>query len=371
MIKKIYSVQKELLLIKLFITLIIILVCVNLFAMFSIAGGVVDHLVSKQISITLISLLIALIFSIINIRFIFSNSYYIYLLVLLSLVVTDLLGYKAMGAKRWINLGFINIQPSEFMKIAVILALSRFFHNCHINNIKKYRHLLFPLGIILLPTLLILKQPNLGTSLIIILTSLTILFITGVKIQLFICLGLSTILSLPIIWRFLHDYQKARILTFLDPSSDTLGAGYNIIQSIISIGSGGLFGKGFLKGPQNQLDFLPENHTDFVFGLIAEEGGFILCSLLLITYSLIIIIMYIISIQCLSHFYRIFILGFASLLFFHIVINIGMISRLLPVVGVPLPLLSYGGSNYLSIMIGIGLVINIYLNKTKILSKGS
>ena len=222
-----------------------------------------------------------------------------------------------------------------------------------------------------LPTLLILKQPNLGTSLIIILTSLTILFIAGVKIQLFICLGLSTILSLPIIWRFLHDYQKARILTFLDPSSDTLGAGYNIIQSIISIGSGGLFGKGFLKGSQNQLDFLPENHTDFIFGLIAEEGGFILCSLLLVTYSLIIAIMYIISIQCFSQFYRIFILGFASLLFFHIVINIGMISGLLPVVGVPLPLLSYGGSNYLSIMIGIGLVINIYFNKTKILPKGS
>ncbi len=371
MIKQISLAKKEFLLIKLFIALILILVSVNLFAMFSIAGGAIDTMVSKQISITLISFLIAFLFSITNIRFIFSNSYYIYLLVLLSLIITDFLGYQAMGAKRWINLGFINIQPSEFMKIAVILALAKFFHNCHINNIKKYRNLIFPLMLIILPTLLILRQPNLGTSLIIILTSLTILFIAGVRIQLFICLGLSAVLSLPIIWRFLHDYQKTRILTFLDPTTDTLGAGYNIIQSIISIGSGGLFGKGFLKGSQNQLDFLPENHTDFIFGLIAEEGGFVLCALLLTIYSLIIAILYVISIQCYSHFYRIFILGFASLLFFHIVINIGMISGLLPVVGVPLPLLSYGGSNYLAIMIGIGLTINIYLNKTKVLPKGS
>lgn len=371
MIKNIFSIKKEFLLVKLFIILIIILMSVNLFAMFSIAGGVINHLVKKQISITLISILVALIFSVTSIKFIFSNSYYIYLLILLSLVVTDLLGYKAMGAKRWINLGVINIQPSEFMKIAVILALARFFHNCHINNIKKYRNLLFPVIIILLPTLLILKQPNLGTSLIIILTSLTILFIAGVRIQLFICMGLLAILSLPVIWKFLHDYQKARVIIFLDPSKDTLGAGYNIIQSIISIGSGGFFGKGFLKGSQNQLYFLPENHTDFIFGLIAEEGGFILCFLLIIIYSLIIAILYIIALQCFSHFYRVFILGFASLLFFHIVINIGMISGLLPVVGVPLPLLSYGGSNYLSTMISISLIINIYLKTNKVLPKGS
>ncbi len=366
-----YLIKKNLFLIKFFIILVIILIFTNLLAMLSIAGGVLDSLVTKQIIITSISFLIIFIFSIININFIFTNSYYIYFFILLTLLITNFMGYKAMGAKRWINLGFINIQPSEFMKIGIILALAKFFHNCHVNDIKKNRYLIFPIALVLLPSTIILKQPNLGTSIIIILTAITIFFISGVKIRLFVYLFISSIISLPVIWRFLHNYQKTRILTFLNPQTDTLGAGYNIIQSIISIGSGGTFGKGFLKGSQNQLDFLPENHTDFIFGSIAEEGGFIVCLTLLCVYILLILTLYLLALQCYSQFYRIYVLGFASLIFFHVLINIGMISGLLPVVGVPLPILSYGGSNYLTMMIGVGLTINIFFNKHQILVKGT
>ena len=365
MINSKYLVKKNLFLIKSFVILIAVLIFINLLSMLSIAGGILNNIVTKQIIITFISFFIIIIFSIVNINFIFTNSYYIYFFILLTLFITDFISHKAMGAKRWLHLGFINIQPSEFMKIGVILALAKFFHNCHINDIKKNRHLIFPVIIVLLPSIIILKQPNLGTSIIIISTAITIFFISGVKIRLFIYLFISSVMSLPIIWRFLHDYQKTRIFTFLDPKTDTLGAGYNIIQSIISIGSGGLFGKGFLKGTQNQLDFLPENHTDFIFGSIAEEGGFILCLTLLCAYSLLIITLYLIALQCYAQFYRIYIIGFASLIFFHVLINIGMISGLLPVVGVPLPIISYGGSNYLTIMIGVGLTINIFLNKHK------
>ena len=361
-----HPISKAFSLIKLFIMLIIILMCINLFAMFSITGGVFDHLVSKQMIIFFLSFIVVIVFSIININFVFSNTYCIYIFILLSLIMTIVFGHKAMGAKRWINLGLLHIQPSEFMKISVILALSKFFHNCHISDVNKYQYLVFPIFLVLLPTIIILKQPNLGTSLIIILTSINIFFVSGVKIKLFICLVISGILSFPVIWRFLYEYQKTRILTFLDPTTDTLGAGYSIIQSIISIGSGGLWGKGFLKGSQNQLDFLPENHTDFIFALIAEEGGFILCLLIFIIYSLLILVLYLIAMQCYSQYYRIFISGFASLLFFHVLINISMISGLMPVVGVPLPLLSYGGSNYLSMMIGIGLTLNIVCHKNQV-----
>ena len=358
-------------LINLLIILLVTLIFASIFSMYSIAGGVIDYTVKKQLFISIASLLVMFIFSQISTNFIFYHSYNIYILIIIILIITEFLGHRVMGAKRWINLGLINIQPSEFIKIGVILALSRYFHNCHTNEITRPQFLLFPIILILLPTFLILKQPNLGTAVIIILTAIAMLFLTEIKIKMFFYLGIVSILSIPLIWRFLHDYQKARVLTFLNPESDTLGSGYNIIQSIISIGSGGMFGKGFLKGSQNQLDFLPENHTDFIFGLIAEEGGFTICVILLFIYSAIIFILYLMSMQCSSQFYRLLILGFASLLFFHVFINVAMVSGLLPVVGVPLPFLSYGGSNLIAMTIGMGLVLSSYLNKDIIIARGS
>ena len=357
--------------INLLITLLIVLILASIFSMYSITGGIIDYMVKKQLFISIASLLVIFIFSQISTNFIFYHSYNIYILIIIILIVTEFLGHRVMGAKRWINLGLINIQPSEFMKIGVILALSRYFHNCHTNEIIRPKFLLFPIILVLLPTFLILKQPNLGTAVIIILTAITMFFLTEIKIKMFFYLGILSILSIPLVWRFLHDYQKTRVLTFLNPESDTLGTGYNIIQSIISIGSGGMFGKGFLKGSQNQLDFLPENHTDFIFGLIAEESGFIICLILLLIYSAIIFILYLMSMQCSSQFYRLLILGFTSLLFFHVFINVAMVSGLLPVVGVPLPFLSYGGSNLIAMTIGIGLVLNAYLNKNTIIARGN
>ena len=364
------SLKNEYLLINLLLALLIVLMLVSIFSMYSIAGGVLDYTVKKQLFMSIASLLVILLFSQISTRFIFHHSYNIYIIITIILIITEFLGYKAMGAKRWINLGMIKIQPSEFMKIGIILALSRYFHNCHTNEITKHQFLLFPIALILLPMFLILKQPNLGTVAIIILTAIAMLFLTEIKIRMFFYLAIIGVLSIPFVWGFLHNYQKARVLTFLNPESDTLGTGYNIIQSIISIGSGGMFGKGFLKGPQNQLDFLPENHTDFIFSLIAEEGGFTLCVILLLIYSVIICILYLMSTQCYSQFYRLLILGFASLLFFHVFINIAMVAGLLPVVGVPLPFLSYGGSNLMTMTIGIGLILGAYLNKHIVLTRG-
>ena len=369
MVNILKSGKNEYILVKPLVTLLVVLMFISIFSMYSIAGGVICYTVKKQLLISITSLLIIFLFSQININLIFYHSYNIYFLIIIILIITEFLGYKAMGAKRWINLGMINTQPSEFMKIGVILALSRYFHNCHTNEVAKYKFLLFPVIFILLPILLILKQPNLGTAIIVILTAMTMLFLAGIKIRVFAYLIVLAILSMPIAWRFLHDYQKARVLTFLTPESDTLGAGYNIIQSIISIGSGGMFGKGFLKGSQNQLDFLPENHTDFIFGLIAEEGGFIFCVILLTIYSAIVFILYLMSMQCSSQFYRLIILGLASLLFFHVFINVAMVSGLLPVVGVPLPFLSYGGSNLIAMTMGIGLVLNAYLHKNTIIAR--
>lgn len=369
MIKELILKLKCNFLIVLFIIVITLLLFVNLFALLSISGGGLNELVVKQIIINFLSLTIIIICSKLSISLIFKRTYYIYIFILLILIATQFIGYKVMGAKRWINLGFVNVQPSEFMKIAVILALAKFFHDYHINDIQEFKYLLLPVTLVLLPTIFILKQPNLGTSLIIVLTSINIFFIAGIKMRLFAYLFTFSILSLPIIWKFLHSYQKNRVLTFLDPTIDVLGAGYNVIQSIVSIGSGGLYGKGFLQGSQNQLYFLPENHTDFIFGLVAEEGGFIICVILLITYCSLILSLYCIALQVSSHYSRIFLVGFASLLFFHILINISMISGLVPVTGVPLPLLSYGGSNYFAIMAGVGITINISFNKNKVLSQ--
>ncbi|MFQ3306875.1 MAG: rod shape determining protein RodA [Candidatus Midichloriaceae bacterium] len=345
------------------IFLVLSLMLFSVVSMYSISIGEFDYKTKKQMFFTLFFVLSSIFFVKIHTIYIFKYSYYIYFFCLAVLIVTEFVGHKAMGAKRWINFGFINIQPSEFMKIGIILILSYYLHIQHINDIKKPSSLLVPIIFILIPVALIIRQPNLGTATIIILTSAAILFLSGVRIKFFIIAGIIVSLCIPIIWSSLHTYQKNRIINFLNPEGDALGAGYNTIQSIISVGSGGFFGKGFLQGTQNQLKFLPENHTDFIFASIAEEGGFITVAILMIIYLLILLILYIMSLQCTAQFSRLIILGFASLLFFHLMINIGMITGLLPVVGVPLPFISYGGSNFIAMSIGVNMAINSYINK--------
>jgi rod shape determining protein RodA len=271
-----------------------------------------------------------------------------------------------MGAKRWLSLGGLNIQPSEFMKLAVILALARYFHQTYPEDIRRIPFLIPPALMIALPAVLILKEPNLGTTIILVTTSGLICFLAGVRWRYFIGLALIVLASLPVVWHVLHDYQKRRVLTFLNPDSDPLGAGYNILQSMIAIGSGGFFGKGFLQGSQSQLDFLPEKHTDFIFTVLAEEFGFFGCLILLGLFAMLLASGMMVADRSRSTFGSLMAAGVVALIFLHILINCGMVMDLLPVVGVPLPLMSYGGSITVSTVLAIGLLQNAWVHRDEL-----
>jgi rod shape determining protein RodA len=286
---------------------------------------------------------------------------------LFLLILAELLGHKAMGAQRWLKIGSITLQPSEMMKLGVILTLARIFSDLKAEEIKNNLYLIKPIFFLAVPTLFILKQPNLGTSLILILVAISIFFVAGVQWWKFGLLSLLCLLSLPIIWANLHLYQKQRVLTFLEPEIDLLGAGYNIMQSKIAIGSGGLLGKGYMQGSQVQLSFLPEKHTDFIFTILAEEFGFFGVIVTMSLYFLLLILIYSVALQKQSNFTRFICLGVASMIFCHLFINLAMISGLIPVVGTPLPLLSYGRSNLATSLLGISLVCWADFHKKTIL----
>ena len=337
----------------------VILSLIGLLGLYSAANGQFDIWAEKQGIMVLILFFIVIAFSFININVFYCYAYHIYAVTLVLLVVAEILGYTAMGAQRWLRFGFVNIQPSELMKIGLILALARYFHATKFTEIKTWKGIIFPIFLTLVPVALVLKQPNLGTATILLLVSGAIFFIAGVKIYKFALVLGGVIITGPICWNFLHDYQKQRIMTFLNPESDHLGAGYNIIQSQVAVGAGGIYGQGLLQGSQNQLDFLPEKHTDFIFTLLAEECGFIGVVLILALYMLLISMCWLISRNSNALASRIIAAGIASLLFVHIFINIGMISGILPVVGTPLPFLSYGRSNLMTCWFGIGLVLSV------------
>ncbi len=290
-------------------------------------------------------------------------AYLLYALTIIMLVAVEVMGHIGMGAQRWIDLGVIKLQPSELAKIAVILTLARHFHNTPPIKYDKPQHLIIPAIIILLPVGLILKQPNLGTATLLCGIAGWLMFASGIHRKYFIIAFILVCASLPIGWQFMHDYQKQRVMTFLDPGSDPLGSGYNITQSIIAIGSGGITGKGLMKGSQTQLDFLPEKQTDFIFTVLSEEFGFIGGATLIILYMCMILRIISIAHKSKSLFGTLVAHGVAALLTLHMFINIGMVMGLLPVVGIPLPLLSYGGSIMISTMIALGLVCNVYIHR--------
>ena len=260
------------------------------------------------------------------------------------------------------DLYFFVLQPSELMKVAIILCLAKYYHRLKIENVNSLSSIIIVLSIIVLPVIFVLSQPDLGTSILIVLSGLIILWLGGVKLKYFVYSLITFLISLPFIISFLKPYQKLRILTFLDPDRDPLGAGYQIIQSKIAIGSGGLDGKGFLKGTQSYLDFLPEKHTDFIFTLFSEEFGFIGSVALLILYSIIIFRIIRIGAISRSNFARLFCFGFAFAIFIYVVVNLSMVLGLLPIVGSPLPIMSYGGSSMLATMIGFGIVLSARVN---------
>lgn len=324
-------------------------------------------LADKQLYAGLTSLTFVILLIFIPIKVISDVSYYFLIFCILLLIAAEFAGHTAMGAQRWLKIGSLTIQPSEITKIGVMLALSRAFSKLSEKEIAKLKNLILPITIVFIPVFIILRQPNLGTSIIITLISGTMFFAGGVRLWKFGVVILCSIAAAPVIWHNMHEYQKRRVMTFLNPEQDLLGDGYNIMQSKIAIGSGGIYGKGFMNGSQVQLSFLPEKHTDFIFTILAEEFGFNGVISVLIIYIAMIFFIYLSALSSKNNFSRLVSIGVASFIFFHLFINLGMISGLLPVVGTPLPLLSFGRSNLITTIICIGLVFNGDVHrKTKI-----
>ena len=340
------------------LTCILLLGFISLSTMYSTDGGKILFHTKSHFTKLIIFTCMMLIFSFINIKFWFSIGYLSYLLVIGLLVWTYLFGITSSGSQRWINLYFINLQPSELMKIFIILCLAKYFHRMRLEQVNSIYTILTSLIIIMLPMGLVIVQPDLGTSLLIAISGIAVLWFAGINHKYFIYTMLGFLISLPFIISFLKPYQKLRVLTFLNPDRDPLGAGYQIIQSKIAVGSGGLFGKGFLKGTQSYLEFLPEKHTDFIFTLFSEEFGFLGSVLLLLLYAVIIYRVIKIGAISRSYFAKLFCYSFGASLFVYIIINMSMVLGLLPIVGSPLPIMSYGGSSMLATMIGFGIVMS-------------
>ena len=337
---------------------IILLSITSTFVMYSTDGGEFLYHTKSHATKLLVFFIMMLMISFFNIKFWHHLSYFFYFITILLLIYVSIFGIKVSGSQRWIDLYYIVLQPSELMKIAVILCLAKYYHRVNVEKINSFISISLALTLILIPVILVLAQPDLGTSILIISSGLIILWLGGVKIKYFFVSFVTFLISLPFVISFLQPYQKLRILTFLNPDRDPLGAGYQIIQSKIAIGSGGFFGKGFLQGTQSYLDFLPEKHTDFIFTLFSEEFGFIGSILLLFLYIIIIIRIVSIGAFVKSIFAKLFCFGFAFAIFVYITVNLSMVLGLLPIVGSPLPIMSYGGSSMLATMIGFGIVLS-------------
>ena len=346
----------------LLIFLLILLSFIGSAGLYSAADGSYDPWAFKHIVRFYIFLILAILISIIDLKLIYKYSYYIFILSLLLLFSVEIIGVFGKGATRWIKILGFSIQPSELVKITIILALAKFYHDIKYVNVHKISYLFFPFLILFVPFIFVIIQPDLGTALSIIILGIFILFLAGIKLWKFLLGFIISIISIPVVFEFIKPYQKSRIISFLNPESDPLGQGYQLIQSKIALGSGGITGKGFLKGTQSYLEFLPEKQTDFIFTLIGEEFGFLGSIFIIFLFVMLISVCYFISIKCFHVYGRLIALGVASNLFIYVFMNIAMVSGLMPVVGIPLPLISYGGSVMLSVMISIGLILNVELN---------
>jgi rod shape determining protein RodA len=292
-------------------------------------------------------------------------AYLLYAIGLVALSLVLILGKSVNGAQRWIQVGAISGQPSEIMKVLMIIALAKYLHDDPVVEGRSLKHMAIPFLVVGVPVLLILRQPDLGTAMLIFLLFLSVMLLIKLKLRSIITLFLVAVLSLPMTWSYLlKDYQKQRIMTFLNPSSDPSGAGWHLRQSLFAIGSGGMIGKGYKHGTQNQLHFLPERWTDFPFAVWAEEWGFGGSAFLLAIYLFIILWAVKLASQARDRFGAVLCVGVASLFFWHTVINIGMVTGLVPVVGVTLPLMSYGGSSVLTMMAALGLLMNVSIRKS-------
>jgi rod shape determining protein RodA len=344
--------------------LIIIAVASLGFAMlYSAADGHADPWMSRQAMRFVMGLGVLVAVALVDFRFWVRYAYALYCLAFLLLVYVEIAGRIGMGAQRWISIGPLQLQPSEMMKIALVLALARFFHGLSFEDIGKPHYLIIPILMVFLPAGLVLMQPDLGTAGMLVLGGALLFFAAGVRLWKFALVALGGLSAVPVGWNFLHDYQKDRILTFLNPESDPLGAGYHILQSKIAFGSGGLFGRGFLQGSQSHLSFLPERQTDFIFTMLAEELGMVGGLVLLGLYVLLIAYGTAIALRSRNQFGRLVAIGLSGNLFLYVFINMAMVMGLIPVVGVPLPLISYGGTAMLTVLAGFGLIMSVYINR--------
>lgn len=346
-----------------FVLLLAMVAGVGVLSLYSAAGGNMDKWAADHILRFGLGLIVMLIAALIDIRIWMQFAYVIYGVVALLLLYVDIAGHIGMGAQRWINLGFIMLQPSELMKVAIVLALARFFHGATIDEVRNPLFLIRPLLLVALPVGLVALQPDLGTAIKVILAGGVMFFLAGVSYWMFGLVVAGVAAALPIIWSLLHDYQKKRVLTFLDPESDPLGAGYHITQSKIALGSGGITGKGYLKGTQSSLDFLPEKQTDFIFTLFTEEWGLIGGIALMLLFGAVITYGYVMAFANQNQFGRLLSLGLIFNFSMYAIINMGMVMGLLPVVGIPLPMVSYGGTAMLSLMGGFGLLMSAYVHR--------
>ncbi|MBU6443584.1 MAG: rod shape-determining protein RodA [Alphaproteobacteria bacterium] len=346
------------------VMLIALIASVGFAMLYSVAGGHFEPWASKQIVRFVIGLVLLVVIACVDIRLWMELAYPAYGLSLLLLIATTIAGkVGGLGAQRWIELGPLQLQPSELMKISLVLALARYLHKLSVEEVSHPLTLLIPLAMIGAPVVLVLAQPNLGTAIILALDGCSLLFLAGLSWWWIGPAVAGVVASVPIAWQFLHDYQKQRIMTFLNPSSDALGAGWNISQAEIALGSGGVAGKGFIQGTQSRLNFLPEKETDFIFTALGEEFGLVGALALLLLFAVVIGYGIRIAMSSRSQFGRLLAMGVTLNFFFYILINASMVMGLIPVVGIPMPLISYGGTAMMTVMVGFGLLMCVHVHR--------
>ena len=356
----------------LFVPMCIVL-AISIVVLYSAGGGAWRPFALSQLSKIILGFIVFFIAAFSNIKTWIRSAYLIYAVALIMIVLVTFVGHTGMGAQRWLNLGIIHVQPSELIKIALVLALARYFAWMNSVELGKFKNYLVPGLMLLVPFGLIVAQPDLGTALSLGMITVGVFYIVGANKKWFIIAAILGLMAAPVIWYGgLHDYQRGRIITFINPDADVQGAGYQINQAKIAFGSGGMLGKGYMKGSQSQQSFLPEKHTDFIFTMLGEEFGFMGAFGLLMIYSWIIIVLFWAAKTCRNRFGQLICFGFMLNFFIYYFINIAMVLGLMPTVGVPLPLMSFGGSSLLSLMFGFGLAQNAHIHKDQQLSaKGS
>lgn len=347
------------------VALTLAIACVGLLTLYSVAGGRTAPWMDKQTVRLVVGLAIMLALALLPLEVWLAAAWPAYAAALLLLVGVMLFGTSAMGAKRWLLVGPLSVQPSEVARVAVILALARYYQWLPPKRLSHPLWVALPLVAVALPATMIIRQPDLGSGLLVLATGLAVMFLAGVSLLYLLGGGIATVVAAPVIWAHMKPYQQRRISTFLDPGQDPLGAGYHIQQSKIALGSGGWNGKGFLNGTQGTLNFLPEKHTDFIFTAFGEEAGFVGCVLLLGLYALLLAWLAMMALRCRNPFSRLVIGGAGATLFTSVFVNVGMVTGVLPVVGVPLPLMSYGGTSLISTLVLLGIVLAVHADRTR------